>query len=247
MRQKLIIILSFMLVFSKLSFAESGWQFGIMVPVGASFSFYNVNFFKDAPSDYVNNYKKKVGSVGFDSGININAGYLITDGNKGISLLLDLGYSHDTFSLTDFYNNNGVNVNKKEYYTFESLSLGILPKFHYNNFAFGLGIGVKIPMHLTHTLESSHDNTITEMTSYYKVSQMNDVMKNAVMTYIKLTFDYSFYVHNEIAVVLGAYMGTDFGIDLRGAEREYVDSRNLASFDLGVQLGLKFGQGIFGL
>ncbi len=56
-------------------------------------------------------------------------------------------------------------------------------------------------------------------------------MKNAVMTYVKLTFDYSFYVHEDVALLLGAYVGTDFGIDLRGAELVMVDSRNLASFD----------------
>ena len=54
-----------------------------------------------------------------------------------------------------------------------------------------------------------------------------------------------FYVHEDVALLLGAYVGTDFGIDLRGAELVMVDSRNLASFDFGVQLGLKFGDGLF--
>ena len=245
MKKITIIILSVMLVFAKLSFAESGWQFGLMIPIGASFGFYDVNFSKDATADYINNYRKSSGTVGFDAGVNIQAGYLVSDGDIGISLLADLGYAHDSFGLGSTYDQNGVKVKSKEYYTFENFSLGILPKFHYKNFAFGLGLGVKIPLYLTHSTEVVKDNTSTKTYGYYGVSKIDSIMKNSVITYVKLTFDYSLYVHEYVALLVGAYLGTDFGIDLRGAEKVRVDSRNLSSFDLGVQLGLKIGQGIF--
>lgn len=245
MKKITIIILSVMLVFAKLSFAESGWQFGIMIPIGASFGFYNVNFSEQANANYINNYRKSSGTVGFDAGVNIQAGYLVSDGDIGISLLADLGYAHDSFGLGSTYEENGVKVKSKEYYTFENFSLGILPKFHYKNFAFGLGLGVKIPLYLTHSTEVVKDNTSTKTYGYYGVSKIDSIMKNSVITYVKLTFDYSFYVHEDVALLVGAYLGTDFGIDLRGAEKVMVDSRNLSSFDLGVQLGLKIGQGIF--
>ena len=245
MKKITIIILSVMLVFAKLSFAESGWQFGIMIPIGASFGFYNVNFSEQADANYINNYRKSSGTVGFDAGVNIQAGYLVSDGDIGISLLADLGYAHDSFGLGSTYEENGVKIKSKEYYTFENFSLGILPKFHYKNFAFGLGLGVKIPLYLTHSTEVVKDNTSTKTYGYYGVSKIDSIMKNSVITYVKLTFDYSFYVHEDVALLVGAYLGTDFGIDLRGAEKVMVDSRNLSSFDLGVQLGLKIGQGIF--
>ncbi|MEI0562609.1 hypothetical protein [Brachyspira pulli] len=245
MKKITIIILSVMLVFAKLSFAESGWQFGIMIPIGASFGFYNVNFSEQANANYINNYRKSSGTVGFDAGVNIQAGYLVSDGDIGISLLADLGYAHDSFGLGSTYEENGVKIKSKEYYTFENFSLGILPKFHYKNFAFGLGLGVKIPLYLTHSTEVVKDNTSTKTYGYYGVSKIDSIMKNSVITYVKLTFDYSFYVHEDVALLVGAYLGTDFGIDLRGAEKVRVDSRNLSSFDLGVQLGLKIGQGIF--
>lgn len=245
MKKITIIILSVMLVFAKLSFAESGWQFGIMIPIGASFGFYNVNFSEQADANYINNYRKSSGTVGFDAGVNIQAGYLVSDGDIGISLLADLGYAHDSFGLGSTYEENGVKIKSKEYYTFENFSLGILPKFHYKNFAFGLGLGVKIPLYLTHSTEVVKDNTSTKTYGYYGVSKIDSIMKNSVITYVKLTFDYSFYVHEDVALLVGAYLGTDFGIDLRGAEKVRVDSRNLSSFDLGVQLGLKIGQGIF--
>ena len=234
------------LLFSKFSFAESGWQFGVMIPIGASFSFYNVHFSSQATPDYMNNYKKSTGTIGFDIGVNLQGGYIVTDGDKGISLLLDLGYSHDSFGLTSSYQNtSGKKIEVKEYYTFENLSIGILPKFHYKNFAFGLGLGVKVPLYLTHSYEQMIDNVSTKTYGYYKSSKIDDVIKNSVITYVKLTFDYSLYVHDNVAILLGAYIGTDFGIDLRGAELVMVDSRNLASFDLGIQLGMKIGENLF--
>ena len=245
-RVRIFIVLICALLFSKFSFAESGWQFGVMIPIGASFSFYNVNFSSQATADYMNNYKKSTGTIGFDIGVNLQGGYIVTDGDKGISLLLDLGYSHDSFGLTSSYQNtSGKKIEVKEYYTFENLSIGILPKFHYKNFAFGLGLGVKVPLYLTHSYEQMIDNVSTKTYGYYKSSKIDDVIKNSVITYVKLTFDYSLYVHDNVAILLGAYIGTDFGIDLRGAELVMVDSRNLASFDLGIQLGMKIGENLF--
>ena len=244
---KIFAILICTLLFSKFSFAESGWQFGVMVPIGASFSFYNVAFSSQATADYMNSYVKKSGIIGFDAGVNLQAGYLVADGDIGISLLADIGYSHDSFGMANSYkdNNTQKDVKVKEYYTFENLSIGILPKFHYENFAFGLGIGVKIPLYLTHSYEQTIDNVSTKTYGYYGASKIDEIIKNNVITYVKLTFDYSFYVHEDIALVLGAYLGTDFGIDLRGAELVMVDSRNLASFDLGIQLGMKIGENLF--
>lgn len=72
MKKITLIILSIMLVFAKLSFADSGWQFNVMVPIGASFSFYNVSFnTSKATEDYIKNYRKSSGIIGFDAGVNL--------------------------------------------------------------------------------------------------------------------------------------------------------------------------------
>ncbi|CRF34064.1 hypothetical protein BRSU_1852 [Brachyspira suanatina] len=252
--KRITIILSIIFIFSKMSFAASGWQFGFMVPIGMSLGFYNIGFDNNVSEEYKKNYKKDSGTVGFDAGVNIYGGYAVSDGDIGISLLLDLGYSHDSFGLSGSYKENNTDYTKKEYYTFENLSIGILPKFHYDNFAFGLGIGVKLPLYLTHSMELTSGNTTTKTEGHYDINNMNNVMKNSVITYVKLTFDYSFYVHEKVALLLGAYIGTDFGIDLRGTDGYYdsankwvkvIDSRNLASFDLGIQLGIKIGENLF--
>lgn len=253
MKRMSIIILSIVIIFAKMSFAASTWQFGFMVPIGMSFGFYNIGFASDVTEDYKKNYKKDGGTVGFDAGVSFQGGYAVSDGDIGISLLLDLGYSHDSFGLTSSSKENDVVKKKKEYYTFENLAIGILPKFHYKNFAVGFGVGVKVPLYLTHTGEFTEGNTTTKTESNYDVNNIKNITKNSVITYVKLTFDYSFYIHEKAAFLLGAYAGTDFGIDLRGSEGYYdngkwvkvIDSRNLASFDLGIQLGMKFGDNLF--
>ena len=78
----------------------------------------------------------------------------------------------------------------------------------------------------------------------YNIEQMNNLFKDLVITYIKFSFDYSFYVFDKVAVLFGGYIGADFNLDLRGAEKRYVENRNLSSFDIGFQLGLKIGEGL---
>ena len=231
-RISLIAVLFFSIIFAKESLA-SGWQFGASIPIGASFGFYKVRFASDAPQSYKDTYTKRDTRTGFDSGITVQGGYLVSDGEKGISLLLDFGYSHDTFAIKG--------AGTKESYTFESMQVGILPKFHKGNYSVGFGIGVKVPFELVHEAEDSQ-NVITR--SKYSVDKMDSIFKDSLITYIKLSFDYSFSISERIAVLLGAYVGVDFNLDLRGSERIYVENRNLSSFDVGVQLGLRIGEGL---
>lgn len=229
-------IILFGSIFVQESFAASGWQFGLNVPIGASFGFYKVRFASDAPQTYKDGYSKISSTIGFDSGLTFQAGYLIGDGEKGISLLFDFGYSHDTFAL------KGTGI--KEYYTFESMQIGILPKFHKGNYSAGLGIGIKVPLQLVHLTESSQNDVKTTTRTKYNVNQLDSVFKDSLITYVKLSFDYSFYLFDKVAVLLGVYVGVDFNLDLRGAERIYVENRNLSSLDIGLQLGLKIGNGL---
>ena len=230
-RTSLIIVLIFSVIFAKESFASSGWQVGLNIPIGASFGFYKVRFSSSASQTYKDNYAQRKSSVGFDSGLTLQVGYLIGDGEKGISLLADLGYSHDTFAI------RGNDI--KEYYTFENMQIGILPKFHKGNYAVGFGIGIKIPFQLTHTGGGSE-----ETTTVYNIDQLDSLFKNVLITYVKFSFDYSFYLSSNIAVLFGVYIGGDFNLDARGADKVNVENRNLSSLDVGLQLGVKLGNGI---
>lgn len=231
-----IIALIFSIIFTKESFASSGWQFGFNIPIGVSFGFYKVRFSSEASQTYKDNYAERKSSVGFDAGLTFQTGYLIGDGEKGISLLVDVGYSHDTFAI------RGTDI--KEYYTFENMQLGILPKFHKGNYAVGFGIGIKIPFQLIHTAETYANNVKSETTTKYSVDQLDSLFKDALITYVKFSFDYSFYLSDKIAVLLGAYIGGDFNLDARGSDKVNVENRNLSSLDVGLQIGLKLGNGI---
>ena len=124
------------------------------------------------------------------------------------------------------------------------MQIGILPKFHKGNYAVGFGIGIKIPFQLIHTAESYVNNVKSETMTKYSVDQMDSLFKDALITYVKFSFDYSFYLSSNIAVLFGVYIGGDFNLDLRGAELRYVEKRNLSSLDVGLQLGVKLGNGI---
>ncbi len=232
----LIIVFVFSLIFTKEAFASSGWQFGFNIPIGAAFGFYKVRFSSDAPQDYKDRYDKRKSSIGFDTGLILQAGYLIGDGKKGISLLLDLGYSHDTFAIS------GTGI--KEYYTFENMQIGILPKFHKENFAVGFGIGIKVPFQLIHTAITDENGVKKETTTKYSIGKLDSILKDSLITYIKFSFDYSLYISEKIAILFGAYIGGDFNLDLRGAEKNYIENRKLSSFDIGLQIGLKIGNGV---
>lgn len=243
--KKLIRVFLFILILSVPAFS-SGWQFGFTVPIGVSFSFYNVHFGPQASDNFKENYKKSNGVAGFDAGFVLNGGYAVTDGDIGAGLLLEFGYSHDSFGLSTSYKDADKDSKSVEYYTFENLSLGILPKFIYKNFEFGLGVGIKIPVYLTHSAEIFNNNVSTKTFSYYGVSDFDKIMKNSVTTYVKVTFDYAFSISDSASILLGAYIGTDFGLDLRGgASLDQVESRYLSSLDMGLQLGFRFGENRF--
>ena len=55
---------------------------------------------------------------------------------------------------------------------------------------------------------------------------------------MKVTFDYSFFFGNKMALNVGAYLGYDFGL----AEKSTIDNEytGVDSFDIGLQLGLRF-------
>lgn len=112
----------------------------------------------------------------------------------------------------------------------------MLPKFNIGAFSIGIGGGVKVPLG-------------GKMT--YKAGDLKESMKIAmgdaltiftppVIGYVKATFDYSIFFTDNLALNVGLYLGGDIAkselvIDANG------NPGNISSFDVGVELGLKFG------
>ena len=182
------------------------------------------------------------GTAGFDSGITAQLGLMIGIGKIGVSILGELGYSYDSYRT--YYNAEG-SIAKAKYTTglhTHSFQIGLLPKINIGQFAIGVGAGVKIPVsgYTTSKIEGSiggiSGNTSTEKVTLNR-SDIEKLDRN-VIPYMKLTFDYSFFFTSKLAFNLGAYLGYDFGLASKSPiDGEYTGTD---SFDIGLQLGLRF-------
>ncbi|TVL37577.1 hypothetical protein A9X84_06385 [Brachyspira hyodysenteriae] len=239
--KKIILTLMMTSVLSVSAFAASGFEAILNVPIGLSVGFHNFKLTKEA-EQYKDMYKNQNSGVGFDIGVSAQLGYMIqVKEGFGISVLGEIGYSHDSYSF--------VNASDKKYtqsFTFESIQIGLLPKFNIGAFAIGVGGGVKIPLAGKFYQKYDGENA-TGFPLTFNSSDIKDSFNTPVIGYIKATFDYSIFFTDNIAMNVGLYAGYDFGMtmsdkylgqDTGNKIFEYV---NFSSFDIGLQLGLKFG------
>lgn len=236
--KKIILTLMMTAVFSVSAFAASGFEAILNVPIGLSVGFHNFKL-KDVP--YKNEIEKQAkhnSGVGFDIGVTAQLGYMfqVKEG-FGISVLGEIGYSHDSYAFI-------LASDKKitQSFTFESIQIGLLPKFNIGAFAIGIGGGVKIPL----AGQQSTKNDGKDVTgSPVKVnsSDIKDYFETPVIGYIKATFDYSIFFTDNMAMNVGLYAGYDFGMNMSEnlAPKEVFEYMNFSSFDVGLQLGFKFG------
>ncbi|MEI0491999.1 hypothetical protein R4J17_06110 [Brachyspira intermedia] len=256
---KLCKILVVLFVLSYSVFAKSGLELGVFVPLGFNIG---IHYYDKAPSGlnnqqsaayntYVTN-NTRTSHIGYDAGALFQAGYRL-ELNKEISFSFmgELGYSRDTFNyrLKDS-SNTGSQVLKFQnyrYYTFDSLVIGILPKFNYKRFSLGIGVGMKI--FLSGTINnSSYNPTLgytTETIKMIDTKNYKDYFTSNVMAYFKLTLDYSVYTSRNFDIVVGAYIDYDFALryQIKGSKinNNQLDApiENISSVDLGIQVGTK--------
>ena len=256
---KLCKILVVLFVLSYSVFAKSGLELGVFVPLGFNIG---IHYYDKAPSGlnnqqsaayntYVTN-NTRTSHIGYDAGALFQAGYRL-ELNKEISFSFmgELGYNRDTFNyrLKDS-SNTGSQVLKFQnyrYYTFDSLVIGILPKFNYKRFSLGIGVGMKI--FLSGTINnSSYNPTLGYTTETIKMIDTKNYkyyFTSNVMAYFKLTLDYSVYTSRNFDIVVGAYIDYDFALryQIKGSKinNNQLDApiENISSVDLGIQVGTK--------
>lgn len=238
--KKIILTLMMTAVFSVSAFAASGFEAILNVPIGLSVGFHNYKLTKYGESikQYIEPFAKQNSGVGFDIGVSAQLGYMIqVKEGFGISVLGEIGYSHDSYAF--------VRASDKKYtqaLTFESIQVGLLPKFNIGAFAIGIGGGVKIP--LAGQLSTKYDGKdVTGSPLKLNSSDIKDYCETPVIGYIKATFDYSIFFTDNIAMNVGLYAGYDFGMTMSEqlAPKDVFEYMNFSSFDIGLQLGLKFG------
>ena len=266
--KKLFFIISIIAIFSVSAFAESGAEFILNVPIGASYSIISQNM-KDVQ---MKNY------FGFDVGVNAQfGGMLQIKEGFGLSVLADIGYSHDNYKIK--YDGDYL---KDYYFRYDSVQVGLLSKFNIEGFSIGIGGGIKFPIYdywgysykyknnysssyASYSVQPNDENSTSGENDYDHVYSGDEQWVDYVymygenmvykpyyfIPYAKLTLDYSIFIAQKWAVNIGLYCRYDFlperKRDIFYYNREtydygYVDKpKNYGTLNFGIQLGLRFG------
>ena len=227
------------MIFSVSAFAASGFEFILNVPFGLSVGFESVDLGMLPGADGITQRKIEDASpgVGFDIGVTAQLGYMfqVKDG-FGISVLGELGYSHDTISGTYGKIEGGDRISFsgiKAIYTLEQFQIGLLPKFNIGAFSIGIGGGAKIPLAGKSKITTTIGGVETKTEVDLKRQDIVDLFSPSVIGYLKVTFDYYLFFTDNIGMNFGLYLGGDFAPK---SERIGVNA-----FDFGLQLGFRFG------
>ena len=211
------------------AFAESGFEFILNVQLGLG-----IGIPTETEKDNYAPITAKSG-VGFDGGVTAQLGYMfqVKEG-FGISVLGELGYAHTTLS----FSSNRNNFSYSRTYSFDSFQIGLLPKFNIGTFAIGIGGGVKIPISGKNSSKIKMANGGQKVENKLKMKDLKDMYSPAVIGYIKGTFDYSIFFMDNLAFNVGLYLEYDM-IKTKASQTTKSEMQNV--FDIGVELGLKFG------
>ena len=229
--KKFIVIMAMTMIFSVSAFAASGFEFILNVPLGLGIGI---------PTKSEKDIKWKSG-IGFDAGVTAQLGYMFQVKNGfGISVLGELGYAHTTRALTQKYEELGIKTSIYAAYIMDSFQIGLLPKINIGAFAIGIGGGVKLPVAFQLSSKAKIGDTTIKGKEKIDMKVFRDNYSPAVIGYIKGTFDYSIFFTDKLAFNIGLYLGYDM-LKTKAMPELGEKSEIEGVFDIGVELGLKFG------
>ena len=240
--KKILLITAMTMALGTSAFAASGFEFILNVPFGLSVGFESIDWGMLPNENGVTQRKIDDASpgIGFDIGVAAQLGYMfqVKDG-FGISVLGELGYSHDTISGTygKLEGGDGISFSGiKAIYTLEQFQIGLLPKFNIGAFSIGIGGGVKIPISAKERVKI--DSLGLDAKDKFKPA-------DAVQGYVKLTFDYSLFFTDNLAMNFGLYLGYDTPLTATAVDASYFTTLFerviVHDFNVGLQLGFRFG------
>lgn len=237
MKKIFLAIISIFIIQIQTAFADFNAGIGLYIPLGASIS----QSYQDYKLGVNNNDGKLTTGAAFEWGVGITPGiYNGFDNYMGFSLSLDIAYHRDVYA----YNESkaagaaGQFQNVKTTYYFDTLTIGILPKFNIKGFFIGVGAGVKIPLaggESTQNYNTTYSQ-FEKVNYYYNLSDIKNKYKMSVIPYVKLTLDYLFYFSDETALGIGIYAGYDFGPGIVNDAR--FSKNDFGAVDIGGQISL---------
>ena len=229
--KKLFLTIAMTMIVGVSAFAESSSEFILNGHAGLGMGI---------PPKFLKDNAGAKGELGLDAGASIQFGRLhhITRG-FGISMLAEIGYSRDTFANSVDASSLGIIGGGRASfsYRFDSLQIGLLPKFNIGSFYIGIGGGVKIPL-------GGGKETVKIGSEKESIKLSRDDIKNLInpmiIGYVKGTLGYSIFLTDSFAFNIGLYLEYDImkaQLIPIGDKKEFY-----GSFDFGLELGLKFGK-----
>ena len=232
--KKFLLTTAMTMIVGTSAFAASGFEFILNVPLGVGIGI---------PSKYFKDLGLK-SRAGFDGGVTAQLGYMfqVVDG-FGVSVLGELGYAHSSYAIGGKFKQSGADYEMSINNSFHSFQIGLLPKFNIGAFAIGIGGGVKIPVageNVYKTKVTYEGQTVWDNTTKEKI-KINETLDPAVIGYIKGTFDYSIFFTDNLAFNIGLYLAGDIATGKFETLDGKTKKETISTFDVGVELGLKFG------
>ena len=212
--KKILLITSMLIItISTNLMAKSGFGVDLSVPLGAGIGF----VYEDGKESKV--YKP---DGGFEFGVYLKPNYYFDLSILSLGIALDFGYQRDVFAYKSDIN--------KENLTFDSLSIGLMPKIDILFLSIGVGAGVKFPLGGS---SYSKENSGGEHTEKYYLKQLQNNFNNLYIPYLKASLDF-LLLYN---FTLGIYMSYDFPVmEVKGSSPKVT----FGGLDIGGQIGIRF-------
>lgn len=239
MKKIFVVVITIFILQIQTVFADFNAGIGLYIPLGASIS----QSYQDYKLGVNNNDGKLTSGAAFEWGIGITPGiYNGFDNYMGFSLSLDIAYHRDVYAYNEskLAGSTGQYQNVKTTYYFDTLNIGILPKFNIRSFFIGIGAGVKIPLAGGESTKNYNETygQFENANNYYTLQDIKNKYKMLAIPYLKLTLDYLFYFSDETALGIGAYVGYDFGPGVVNDAR--FTKNDFGAVDVGGQISLYF-------
>lgn len=223
LRNKLIIVLFlFTISFAKVNGAN--FVIGFMGQLGASAAT------TEKGKIFNDNFRE------FENAFSIQPGVFFSYYDKiSSAVFLDIGYSKDRYEFRYGEGENRIVEN----FSLNNISIGLLPRINFGFLSLGIGGGIKIPLSMIYSTEGQYSYL-----ERYKLDfgDVRDSLKEIFYPYLKASVDFLIKGKNRFMLTLGVYANYDFAFNLKSNSiLDMAKSReNIASFDLGFQIGLYF-------
>ena len=172
----------------------------------------------------------------FENAFSIQPGVFFSYYDKiSSAVFLDIGYSKDRYEFRYGESENRIVEN----FSLNNISIGLLPRINFGFLSLGIGGGIKIPLSMIYSTEGQYSYL-----ERYKLDfgDVRDSLTEIFYPYLKASVDFLIKGKNRFMLTLGVYANYDFAFNLKNDSILYMakSRENIASFDLGFQIGLYF-------